>query len=347
MQENLPVRERVIDAYRGLAIALMMLQHSWKYFVKDLMTLEYALIILISRLSMPMFLLIAGFCVSMKYDNKVASVGRKAYLKYLGIRLSGLFIFGLLVNLSRHIANLGPFAFSLGNYLNPSALQQFAYINVIPMIGLSILMCALIRLSGSDKPAIILFALLFLFGMIPHEPAVYVRTDYIQGLLQWIFLTGEYAFGHWSIYAVSGLIIQRIRRSPPSGGFWVLGPAYALIFSAILLISAGFSSDMLSNGVSFMAFVFGFMAIFYHLVHYLSKNAGEIPPMRFLSAYGRHSLSIYVIHSFLFISLPSVAGYSNSVESHDALLIYAGFLALAYALIKKLESMKGIHIRYV
>ncbi len=347
MDKGIKVREKVIDAYRGVAIVLMMIQHAGLYFLTDLDSVEYVLVVIFSRLSMPMFLVIAGFCVSMTYDLKVNEFNRKKYLGNLIKRVAVLFVFGTLVNLAQYLGSLGPSALDHLSYAQSEMFKAFTYINVIHMIWMAILMCGFIRLSNDRRPLYIVFFMFLLLGLLNIEKVSHLGEISFCNVLKWLFLSGEYAFGQWSIYALLGVIAHDIYKVPPPAGNRLVSMGEGLILGGMMLYIVGFSGDLMTNGLSFMALITGFMLILYHLIFFFSKNNPTAPLIVGLAAFGRHSLSIYVVHQYLFISIPKVAGFANSGSLFTSVVIFIAFIIWAYASIRYIEAKRGYFPRYV
>ncbi len=306
----------VIDALRGFAIMLMLFQHSFLYIIENPEKSDiYIWAIIVSRLSFPLFLMISGYCVGLSAERRIVRDGRRGYLVHSFKRLAYLLALGALVNALR--------------------LDPVWSINVLHIIGFSVFFASLITLSGSRHTTAITLTVLLAYSCTNPVHNSNVRFDGLWGLLIAFATTGEYPLASWLVYAIVGLGIRQARGKPTVIIENQTLTGLSLILLSLATIYLGIGFNMSSNPLPFILLICGISYIAYDAIAHLNAHvqaAGE-----FLSAFGRHALSIYVVHQFLYITVPKVFGFANRLGEIYGAVVLVGFISVAYATIRKLE----------
>ncbi len=308
-------RDRVFDSLRGLAVVLMVWQHTGLYLLTDLTQFYYGYAVLASRLSAPIFLVLAGYFVGSSASRRISVGGRLFFFKRIMYRVFELCVLGLVVNLLR--------------------FDGLLYINILHLIAFGILFCALVYLSGSRVVYFIALASCFVYLFSGAGYPFEVMVSSPQSVLVWFFASGEFPIASWVIYSLIGL-----------GVFWFGGGVRVdRVFAGEALIITGLLSSLVLdygsiavNCVPFMLVVSGFMFLAYQLM--LWSRISNPVFSGFLAAFGRHALGVYVWHLFVFSALTQLLGVSNLLSWPGAALVYLASLFAAYLFVIWFESVR-------
>lgn len=309
-----------VDYMRGIAIVLMLFQHAPLFLLRNVDSPYYWYAALVSRLSAPLFVLLAGYSVCLSAERRVPSHGRAAFLRHIMLRVAQLFALGCLVNLMRFDYVLTP--------------------NILHLMGLSVLVACLLYLGSNRTWYALVLGLLVSYSVSgpTYYSSVLVRSP--QDLLPRLLLSGEYPPLPWLIYAVLGLgLAWFFRGADKRFNMVLLGEA--LLCLGLLMALMGFSADMTANHSTFMVLILGAISIAYYLVSNLAQLQKLSFIGRFMASYGRHSLAVYLTHQFLFITVPRLIGVQNTLDEVGVSFVFAGYLALAYIGIKVYEDKAG------
>jgi uncharacterized membrane protein len=312
-------RVLTVDALRGLAIVLMLFQHTPQCFLRDVSDSNlYAIAYLVSRLSAPLFLLLVGYCVYMSGSKRTAIEGRAGFLRHIVRRSLTLVVVGYFVNLT--------------------VLGDLFAINVIHLIAASVLASGLLYLSGSRRAYILILGLLVGYSIMGPVVKTGVNPDSPAGFFVWLMTEGEYPIASWIVYSIIGLgvglylgvVRQSMSRLILIGQFTMLAGLVTLLF--------GFSMGVRGNSIPFMVIILGGQVIVISTMVFLEGKRETVFIPRFLAVYGRYSLAIYVIHHLFFITVPKLTGFSNVFDMGQVAFLFAFFLGLAWIVLRKLES---------
>lgn len=294
----------VVDALRGAAIVLMLLQHSAIYLLNgESNPAALSIAFYVSRISFPLFLFLAGFSVCLSGKKKIAASGKIAYVRHLTVRVISLFALGFLVNVIR--------------------ADSMSTINILHIIAMSILLCGLTCALSSKPACITIIGLLLLYSIIGPIHALDKPASSYDYLLC-LFTKSEYPPGMWFAYSFVGLWACWLYGDGlyTKAALWL---AAMLVFASGVLILLGKKIIMYENTAPFLLMMLAviFMA-FYSVNKLYGKKMADFA--RPLTLYGRHSLSIYIIHQFLFITMPTVLGIKNSLSTGKTIIFFVFFL---------------------
>jgi uncharacterized membrane protein len=309
----------VIDIMRGCAIVLMIFQHTPIYLLSNASgALLGKIAFYASRVSLPLFLFLAGFSTCLSARKRIPKVGERGYLKHLFLRVCGLFVFASIVNFFR--------------------MNSYSVINVLHIIGLSVLMCGLIFVSSNASACKIVIAIMFLYSFVgPLQPPdkLVSLPDYFLS----IFTKGEYPPGMWFIYSFIGLYVCWFSLDKLHSRRALMVASVFLLLS-VQLVLAGMDTASYENRAPFLFFMLFCIIVTYYLIWRLSADK-KIAAFKVLATYGRHSLLIYMSHQFLFITLPTLSGFSNKFNNVQTLSVFILFLSISFFLIRVFERSRN------
>ena len=118
----------------------------------------------------------------------------------------------------------------------------------------------------------------------------------------------------------------------------VVALGLAVAWVSLIVSWFGFSLDASFNSTSFLFFMVGSHVALSSAMSFLGSRGETVFMPGFLAVYGRHSLAVYVVHQFLFITVPRLAGFANTLGAAEAAFLFVGFLGLAWLALRKLES---------
>jgi uncharacterized membrane protein len=308
----------VVDSMRGLAILLMLLQHSFLFLYAGAGGAAYPYVLLISRLSAPLFVLLAGYCVFLSGKRRTPSSGRLGFLSHILVRVFWLFILGFAVNVMRSFTWYSP--------------------NILHLIGFSVLVCSLLFLNSDYRVYSLVLGILVSYSLIgpPHYSSITLGSpiDYLVAFMA----VGEYPIGSWVIYSVVGLGLAWFFRDVKWGGARILYVGEGLILLSFVLVYLTGGVGLSTNRAPFLSFMLGSIAAAYVLLPGISSDSRLSAVGHFLGAYGRHSLATYVIHIFLFSTVFGLLGLGYSLSEPYVLAVFFGFVAVSYPAILAYES---------
>ena len=158
------------------------------------------------------------------------------------------------------------------------------------------------------------------------------------GLLSWFVVGGEYPMASWLVYSVIGLGVGLYLKGLKLDFNRAAALGLAVAWVSLIVSFVGFSLDATWNSTMFLLFVVGSHVAVSSVMSFLGSRGGMNFIPGFLAVYGRHSLLLYVVHQFLFITVPRLAGFANTLGAAEAVFIFVGFLGLAWLALKRLES---------
>ena len=313
-------RLEFIDFLRGLAVVLMLFQHAPHYFIDDFTDIIYLFVVLVSRLSLPLFLLISGYSVGLSHSNR-AEYGRFHFLKRINTRFIFLILFGLLIN-----------AFRFDNVFS---------INVIHLIAFSSFICGILLLNKSNKPIILCILMLLLYLSFGPEKISYIFGPTLFSHFIWLALSGEYPISTWFIFSLFGLYAFKIYGTDLSCLLKHRFVFYILVMLSFILPFFGLKIDLFSNSLLLTIFMIGVngLLIIFLMDSKLQNNFHLF--FNILKTYGRHALFIYGIHQFFFITLAVKLGLNHSLSIFWVMLIFIAFLIFSYFAINRMEKTFG------
>jgi uncharacterized membrane protein len=314
-------RVAAVDIYRGIAIVLMLFQHSVLYLYPDMEGEFMGWAALLSRLSAPIFVLLAGYCVHLSAERRIPAGGRGHFLLHALKRAVELFAVGLLVNIIRS--------------------DPLSYVNILDLIGISVIAASLLRVTESRAAYAVTIAVLGAYSFAsPRYHSDLLITSPLD-VPAWLMTTGEYPSGSWLIYAVIGLGLARYMGGRLPGGVRLFFAGEGLMLLAVLLLASGMRAGLVANHAPFLFAMLGSLCV----LQYGLSEAVKIPSLAalsgILSTYGRHSLGIYAIHLFVFARIPVLFGLENSLSEAAVIAALAAFLAAAYAAARAYEAGRG------
>jgi uncharacterized membrane protein len=309
-------RVLIVDALRGFAIILMLAQH-FPYYLQENVSnsLLFSYAYLASRCSAPLFFLIAGYCVLLSAKRRIASSGETGFLTHIIGRGVSLFLLGYVINLLR--------------------FHDFLVLNVIHLIGVSVVFTGLLYLSKSRGAYLITLTVLLLYLFLGPSFNSYVMGSSPSDFIVWFMTSGEFPAASWIIYFFIGLGVgwfQEYIRFPQSHMVF-MGEGLIILSLPLFLV---YPPSAVNNRPSFMFLVLGVLLVFYHIIRYFARAHGFI--LNVLASYGRHSLRIYFTQHVILISIPKLLGFNNTLNVYAIILVFLMFFTIAYVVINKYES---------
>jgi len=308
-----------VDALRGIAIILMLFEHAPLFLLANrtlspLMSYSY----FFSRVSTPLFLLIAGYCLWLSGERRVPSAGKAGFLRHVLRRVLLIFLLGFLVDF---------FTF-----------RSLLFLNVLHTIGLSLLFLSLLYVSGSVGGYFLTLcsALFYCFLYPPVFPEVFVRSP--GGVLIWLMASGEYPLGSWMVYALLGFGVGRILTGVRFPAEWLPHAGLALVCASLLCLAIGYPIGAWNSGPPFLFAALGFALWAFYVATFLCGHRRGAFFAGALASFGRHSLPVYIVNMFLFSFAGGLAGLKNSLDSARVLAAFVLFVCLSYAAIRWIES---------
>ncbi|MFH1055530.1 MAG: heparan-alpha-glucosaminide N-acetyltransferase domain-containing protein [Candidatus Altiarchaeota archaeon] len=310
-------RIRVIDVLRGFAIVLMLFQHTPLFFLNDLDSKLYIHALIASRLSAPLFVLIVGYCIFLSGGRRIERSGRVGFLQHLVFRTFQLMALGCAISIFR--------------------FESIFSLNVIHLIAFAVLFTGLLYLSTSRLAYAVTLTALSTYSLIGPEynSGILVKTPIDS--LAWLMTSGEYPTGSWMVYAIVGLGVAWFLRGVRVRWERIFYLGWILIIASMALVLVGVKFDMVGNSAPFMFFILGAMVFVYVFGAYAARQEEWSFLSNPLAAFGRHSLPIYVVHQFLFITVPRIGMFNNTLNEPEVVLLFLAFLAAAYAVIAAYE----------
>jgi uncharacterized membrane protein len=306
-------RVAMVDYLRGLAIILMLIQHTPLYLLKNLDSDFFGYAILLSRFSAPMFVLLCGYSVCLSARRRIPLYGRIGYFKHLLWRFAYLFACGLLINLIRS--------------------ESLIYMNILFLIAFSTLFSGLLYLSLSRIAYLtaLVTQLGYMFTLPLHYSDILFRGPF--DALAWFFLGGEYPLGPWLIYSTVGLgLAWFFGDGKPPINITYLGEG--LVFWSFILVWWEQGVGAGTNHPPFFFFILGSFAIIYVWLDFLGKRPPTDLLVGCLGVFGRNSLFIYVSHQFLFIAVPRILGFQNTLGEAAVASVFFVYLAASFAILR-------------
>ncbi len=309
-------RITVLDALRGAAITLMLLQHSMYYLYYDLDGMVYGGVYLISRLSAPLFLTILGYCIALSAERRMPSAGRWGFARHALSRAAILLIAASALNLLRFDAAGTP--------------------NILHLLIVSILMTSALRIAGNKAVYAAVFAL---FIVLSAAPAVAGGWELVNSWLPgWYSLAEGYAIGPWQFYAVFGLGLRWLAPGARLVNAHRLPVIEALAFLSILSMGLGIGVGVFESRLPYTLILLAGMAAAYQAVSAVGEIKALSPLTGALTAYGRHPLPLYMAHQAAFATAPRMLEIENTFGPAGALAALSCFLLAAYAGARALDA---------
>lgn len=321
-------RIKCIDAYRGLAVILMVQQHlqNWLWYKQWLsygvtftehpfmLTLNF-----IGNFPAAMFLISAGVGSAILYDNRTAS--RYDFFK------RGLFILlcGYLLNL------LSPHWFKPGSWY------------ILHTIGVSIIFAPLLNRIRNIWLILISIILITAPAFIQTwlNTPLLLGNEYMNnismkgGVARLIFAEGHFPVIPWIGFFIIGIICHRMIKDDIKGRIFLI---------SILLISAGlilrwfniYGFYFATGGMFFRVFTFipyvypplpslimfvGGISLFLFLFFLIFDKFKMNLTINLLSSAGRLSLSWFFIHIIIFNEISALVGIRKTFSASETLII--------------------------
>jgi uncharacterized membrane protein len=261
---------------------------------------------------------LAGFSVFLSAQRRIQKTGKGGYLRYLTLRVFYLFILASLLNIFRN--------------------ASMTTINILHVIGISILICGLVKISESAAVCVGLLACALVYSFVgPFEPPP-VTSSFLFHHVLILLKNGEYPPGMWFVYSLVGLCACWFYRDKLQTKVSLLISSLTALTAAVLILM-GVKLVMWENTAPFLALMLASIFGMYYMVFtmYTKKDLVFLHPV---AAYGRHALPIYMVHQFLFITIPTLFGFKNKLNEAGVLAVLFGFMAATSFLIQRYETKR-------
>lgn len=312
-------RALVVDALRGVAIVLMLLQHAPLYLLAGFEgSVFYGLGFLVSRLSAPLFFLLAGFSVVLSGSRRIAVQGKPAFMRHVVWRCLTLFAMGFLVNVFTS--------------------KELLFLNVLHVIALMVFFASLLYVSGSRRAYVITLALSLAYCLIGPAVVSDVAVDSPISFVVWLMASGEYPLGPWFVYALVGLGVGLFFSGFHVKWICLFYSGWLLVVLGMLFVPVGYRNSLLANTPPIFFISMGFIMVVYFLLEFMRGWIITAGVVEFLAVYGRHSLALYVGHQFLLGFVPTLLGFRNAFGVVTVLSVFTLFLLLFYAVARLTEK---------
>ena len=301
-------RYKFIDLLRGLAILLMVLNHTARYWLDERSALfAYEVIYSTVTLAAPLFLFLVGFCLSLSFENALIKyrTNQRVILKYL-IRGVGTIIIGYIFSLA---------VFGAGSVWDGRVLQA---------IGLSIILAIPFLYLWDRQPArkyivALIFALPFAFWIFFQPLSSWVGSHFWLGKI--FFLE----FPLWPFFSlvlwglVMGKYFVRYRNDPDklktwlekmfNGGLVLVLAAFFLTYVRLIISGGrlmGFDNDSILNncwapGPVTSLWIAGAIFVLLPFFVFVGDKAGKFGA--WLEKLGQAALFVYVLHHLIVLNL--------------------------------------------
>lgn len=282
--------------------------------------IHYAMYLL-SRLSAPMFLVLAGICLVLSSKKRLVRQKKADVLKH-------------------HILR-GVFLFFMGFAFNLIMLEPLFTLNSLHSIGLSIILLSPIALKPTTIKCLILaLAVLFL-----SEEAY--RHDRISAVL----ILFQAPMFPWIIFAIIGVYAGMFftqYRSDPLKVFVHIGVLSSLLILCGVLLNYTGTSIIWGQrpSTSFIAIAagssiyLGAMLLFvFRIMH------KKFPVFMPIAAFGRHALVMYFAHGIFLTEVVNLLGLKNKLTESYALLVLVLYIIASWVIIWYIEG-KILKTRY-
>jgi len=307
---NMPYgRLSILDALRGTAIVLMLIQHSIYFLYYDINGLVYGEAYLASRLSAPLFLTIVGYCIALSAERRIPLTGRRGFMKHILVRAALLVITASALNILR--------------------FDGIGTLNIIHLITASILVTSVVRVFESRAAYAAALAGLLALSVAPSLTGGWEAVN--SWLPGWYSMAEGYAMGPWQFYGVLGLGLRWLlsgRKIPESH---ILPLAEILLLFGLISLGLRMGVGISENRLPYTLMLLAGMTAAYYVISAINEIKGMGRLMSVLTAYGRHSLALYLTHQILFITAPKLLGIGNAFGEAGTAAALLGFLLAAYA----------------
>ena len=332
----MPARYNFIDHYRGWAVVVMIEVHIVNVWLADTFRQEqwFGLLKQINGLVAPSFLFISGVAFAIIADRKFDSLNR-ATPEFMRLfrRFAWIWALGYLLHLpSVQWQSWRP-------YLTARGIESFYQIDVLQVIGLSLLilllLCRVFRERQRFYMAVVVLSAVALFitpllWSIDFSKFLHpFIADYLNGLHNPLFPFFPWSVFVWSGLLIGGLFLKQAEQEDPSiAAAEVLGAGIMLLMFAIILSKLSWMSysnfwlDSPQWVMIRLAIVIVLFCIFWRL------ESRGITGSAAVLLIGRQSLFAYVFH---LICIFWVAVHFLSPRSFGIWTV-AGFYAILLAL---------------
>ncbi|MBU0761437.1 MAG: DUF1624 domain-containing protein [Candidatus Altiarchaeota archaeon] len=309
-------RDKIVDSMRGLAIVAMLFDHAIRNLLVDAMNsmLFWTPYLIIHQFGI-FFFIIAGYCVNLSAEKRTGRGDRKAFLIHLFKRSIFIFASGFVINLIR--------------------VDPMLHWNVIHLIGLSVFLCGILRVSDNKKACAAIFALLIAYSIIGPNVTSEMPVTNLSDLFYSVFFVGEFPLVSYLIYFIMGLGIGWFgldKKFPHDKTLWIIYFLGLFFILSLLIIPFGF----FESNFPFVLFVILYLVASYSGLTLMKPEKVFSPVFDMLSSYGRYSFHIYFTHQFLFIFVAKYFGVQNTFSFATAVSFFVLYSLASYALIKKL-----------
>src|SRR3989339_35564 len=301
------MRYKFIDALRGLAVLLMVINHTGRWWLASGNPFGYEIIYFTVTLSAPIFLFLVGFCLSLSFDRakQVKKLpDRKIILKYIS--------HGLLVIALGYIFNL--LVFSEDSILRGKVLQT---------IGISIILSIpfLYFVSGKYSRIIVLSLAGFIYFSFGALRGVFQLVIASHPLLAYFFFSSFTLVPFFS-FVLLGLVLGKIfiaRAQNPErlAKFWAVvatlgisGLVMTWLIHTLVLPGQwlSFYNDYVFNGYwvpNYITFfwIVGMIFVLLSLTYYALAIKGR--QWQWLATLGQTALILYFVHHLVALVLIS------------------------------------------
>lgn len=304
-----------IDALRGLAVVLMFLHHFPKWLMIDPdNSVTYALMVLASRFSAPLFLLIVGLCLVLSTERKQ---NKRAAIE--------------------HTLKKGVFLLLSGFLLNIIIYAPLSELNILHTIGLSMILIApaAIKPSAAKSTAslMIILAASLLAPLIP-------QLNDILGLFLFPPLP-------WMTFIMLGVIVGQMLTKLQANGEPKKVPRHLEMAAVILMLSA-LAFILLGEDFSYYpptwsfialaaAIILYVIAIFYWIYEILGKRPAIMRP---LETYGVFAYALYFSHHILVVTIPKQLNLLNTFSETEVLGYMLLFLLASWLILDALQKKR-------
>lgn len=319
-----------IDALRGIAVILMIMQHLsawlWSEPLRSINLLydKSALLYwfnMLGFLSAPLFILLAGFgafFLSRKSSSKV--IVKRGML----IMLTGLFL----------------------NLITPHWFSPFSWY-VLHLIGFALILFPLLRRLSTLS---LLFTSALLFVLAPllqtgiNSPLLLSRemmsrVDSISDPFRIIFVEGHFPLFPWLGLFLLGIVTARWYSEGRTKMIFVAGVMLSAV-GLMLFLCFRLGLPFATYGTWYRFFIFQisifpvqpplFLIVYGMVIVFLYAGLSSdlFNRLKILSWFGRVSLTIFVLHIFVAEELTRVIGIYKFFDASSTVLIIGGFIAL-------------------
>ncbi len=336
-------RLKFIDTMRGLAVAGMLLIHFFEWWLKPAAkrTDLFAWLYFAAKLVAPIFLLLVGVSLVLKVRRADKPTGLYGDIVLRGLKILSI---GYLLNLAVWVPFWG--------------LDALLIWDVLPLIGLSIIICLVLLEYTAYYVRLAVIAVIFLeapymldrffpglpyyFSAIVSGTAPLVYFPIVPWLAYTILGTvvGEFFLEVQSRDSVTLFVIPAALIGSALAGLGLSGKPYAVYFDPQGLWRTEFSHPPLAQTV----FAVGVLLLLFAGLCFLYQRRETVPLLRPLEMMGRESFFIYIVHYLLGFSVFGLLNKQNAFSLAESAVMLLVTCVLFYLLLRYLPGvMRRIH----